>query len=106
MIGVDGGMPLYCPVLVTLPVGSCTKPKDNSEALSDDDEQAGREITAVNFDVAISSPEFLNSMNIGNCINLIQNWSLLLIHVLTLALTVVFNMEDKMTIVTVAILQS
>ena len=50
--------------LVTLPVGRRTKRKENTEALSDAGEEAGREITAVNFDASLSSPVFLNSMNI------------------------------------------
>ena len=45
-------------MLVTLPLGRRTKRKDNTEALKDADEQAGREITAVNFDVSLSSPDF------------------------------------------------
>ena len=70
VIGADGGTPLCWPVLVTLPVGRRTKPKDNTEALSDVGEQAGREITAVSFDLPLSSPGFLNSIDIDNCINL------------------------------------
>lgn len=70
-------------MLVTLPVGRRTKRKDNTEALSDAGEQAGREITTVNFNV-----------------------SLLLIHVLILALTRVFNIEDQMPKVTVIVLES
>jgi len=42
--GVDGSTPLCWPVLVTVPVARRTKPKDNTEALSDAGEQAGRGI--------------------------------------------------------------
>jgi hypothetical protein len=70
VIGADGGTLLCWPVLVTLAVGRRTKRKDNTESLSDTGEQAGREITAVNFDVLFSSPDSLNSLYIWNCINL------------------------------------